>query len=63
MSDIAIEVSNLSKRYRIGLKEDIHDTLSGQIISWIKSPINNYRRLKKLTSFENNNDTDSILMK
>ena len=31
MSDIAIKVSNLSKRYRIGLKEEIHDTLTSQL--------------------------------
>ena len=39
MSDIAISVENLSKRYRIGLKEAMHDTLSGAISSWIKSPV------------------------
>ena len=42
------------------MKEEIHDTLSGQIISWIKSPINNYKKLKKLTAFENNNDNDIV---
>ena len=29
MSDIAIRVENLSKRYRIGLAEERHDTLAG----------------------------------
>jgi len=55
MSDIAIKVENLSKRYRIGLKEEMHDTLFGAITSWIKSPISNLRELKKLTKFD---DTD-----
>jgi hypothetical protein len=27
--DIAIKVENISKRYRIGIKEDIHDSIGG----------------------------------
>ena len=40
-NDVAISVEHLSKRYRIGVKEEIHDTLGGAFVSWIKSPINN----------------------
>ena len=29
MSDVAIRVQNLSKRYRIGRKEEVHDTFAG----------------------------------
>lgn len=45
MSDVAIKVSNLSKRYRIGLKEELHDTFTGQIISFIKSPFTNFKTI------------------
>ena len=49
--DIAIKVENLSKRYRIGLKEEMHDTLAEAVTAWIKSPLANYRRLRRLTHF------------
>ena len=38
MTDTAIKVENLSKRYRIGLKEERHDTLFGALKSWMVSP-------------------------
>ena len=52
MSDIAIRVENLSKRYRIGLKEEQHDTtstalsagLAGALTDWLKRPAHNLRR-------------------
>ncbi|MBT5758779.1 MAG: ABC transporter ATP-binding protein [Candidatus Marinimicrobia bacterium] len=62
MKDVAIKVENLSKRYRIGLKEETKDTLFGAFGSILKSPFQNLKRLKKLTSFnENNNESDDIL--
>jgi lipopolysaccharide transport system ATP-binding protein len=51
MSDIAISVQNLSKRYRIGLKERVPDTFVGALTSWLKSPLANYRQLHKLSDF------------
>ncbi len=61
MSDIAIEVNNLSKRYRIGLKEEIHDTFIGSMTSWLKSPFSNYRRVHSLASFSDNGDSEDII--
>ena len=52
MSDIAIRVENLSKRYRIGLKEEQHDTLAGAMTDWLKRPAHNLRRLRRLTHFD-----------
>ena len=52
MSDIAIRVENLSKRYRIGLKEEIHDTFAGALTSFVRSPIKNIQRLRRLSRFE-----------
>jgi lipopolysaccharide transport system ATP-binding protein len=49
MSDIAISVENLSKLYRIGAKEKRHDTVSGALTAWCKTPWTNYRRLRGLT--------------
>ena len=52
MSDISIKVNNISKRYRIGLKEKTNDTFVGAIGSIFKSPFENFKRLKNLTYFK-----------
>lgn len=61
MSDIAIQVENLSKRYRIGLKEEMHDTFTGAITSWLKYPFTNFKKLQKLSKFNNNDSSDDII--
>jgi lipopolysaccharide transport system ATP-binding protein len=47
----AILVSNLSKRYRLGLKDRESETLAGQIFQAIKSPWKNFKRLRDLSRF------------
>jgi lipopolysaccharide transport system ATP-binding protein len=61
MSDLAINVSNVSKCYRIGLREEIPDSVIGQIASFIKNPIHNYKRLQKLGDFSNTNEQNDII--
>ena len=62
MSDFAIRVENLSKRYRIGLKEEMPDTLIGAMTNWLKSPLANFRQLRKLSHFsENGQDAEDII--
>jgi lipopolysaccharide transport system ATP-binding protein len=51
MSDIAISVENLSKAYRIGLKEEIPDSLMVAAVGWAKAPLRNLRRLRRLNTF------------
>ncbi|MDX5477723.1 MAG: ABC transporter ATP-binding protein [Cyclobacteriaceae bacterium] len=46
-----IQVSELSKRYRLGLKEKQSDTLVGQISQILLSPYDNLKRLRKLNRF------------
>ncbi|HRE41334.1 MAG TPA: ABC transporter ATP-binding protein [Ignavibacteria bacterium] len=54
-----IKVENLSKAYRIGLKEKRSDTLGGAITSFIKKPINNFKRLRNLSNLnEKSKDAD-----
>lgn len=60
MSNKAIVAENLSKAYLIGLKDERHETLGETIISWFKYPYKNYRRLKKLNTFKNNEDGEDI---
>jgi lipopolysaccharide transport system ATP-binding protein len=54
MSDIAIKVENLSKRYRIGLEDEMPDTLVGAVTQAVKRPLRNWRRLRRLTNFRDN---------
>ena len=60
MNDTIISVKNLSKRYRIGVKDEKHDTIIGAMLSWIKSPLSNFRRVQKLSTFKNDNAQDVI---
>jgi lipopolysaccharide transport system ATP-binding protein len=46
----AICVENLSKAYRIGLKEEMPDTLVGALAGALTAPVRNWRRLRGLTS-------------
>ncbi|MEZ4617197.1 MAG: ABC transporter ATP-binding protein [Caldilineaceae bacterium] len=54
MSDIAIQVENLSKLYRIGLQEARPETLAGALTSWAKAPLQNFRNLRRLSNFSTN---------
>jgi lipopolysaccharide transport system ATP-binding protein len=62
--NLAIKAVNLSKHYRIGLKDEIHDSLASTIISFLKSPLNNYRKYRSLYKFDDikitDNDSNSI---
>jgi lipopolysaccharide transport system ATP-binding protein len=51
MNDSVIIVENLSKRYRIGRPETKAKTLAGQIMSTVKAPLTNFRRLANLSKF------------
>ncbi|MEN2281291.1 ABC transporter ATP-binding protein [Algoriphagus sp. SE2] len=51
MSRSVIKVENLSKRYRLGLKEKKAETLAGQVANLIKSPWQNLKRLQALNKF------------
>ena len=50
--DIAIKVENISKCYRIGLKEETYEHLSSSIINFLKSPLKNYRKYRSLYKFD-----------
>lgn len=62
MTDKAIRVNNLSKRYRIGLEEETNDTFVGAVGSLLKSPFQNLKRLQNLTHFTNvQQNSDDII--
>ena len=51
-NDTAIKVENLCKCYRIGSKEELHDSFARTIIDFIKSPLKNYRKYRSLYKFD-----------
>ena len=58
--DIAIKVKNLSKVYRIGMKEDAYKSIVGGIAHFLKSPIKNYRKYRSLYKFNDlQSDSDN----
>jgi lipopolysaccharide transport system ATP-binding protein len=62
MSNYAIVVENLSKRYRIGYERQSRDTFAEVISDWFTRPIKNFRRLRSLTQFDQSNgDTEDII--
>lgn len=56
MTRPAITVDGISKAYRIGLREQIEDTLVGEIKSWLRSPLKNLQYLRELNTFGLNGD-------
>ncbi|MFO1092533.1 MAG: hypothetical protein U0992_04355 [Planctomycetaceae bacterium] len=55
MSRPVITVENLSKAYRIGLKEEIPDSLVQLATSWVTAPVRNWRQLKRLNTSTDRN--------
>ena len=51
-ADTVIKVENISKCYRIGLKEKMHDSFGAAMIDFLKSPLNNYRKYRSLYRFD-----------
>jgi lipopolysaccharide transport system ATP-binding protein len=65
-SRLAIKVNNISKCYRIGLKEDMHDSLAKNIFNFMKSPVKNFRKYRSLynfdeANFDQNSDNPDII--
>ena len=57
--NIAIKVENISKCYRIGLKENMHDSIGGAIFDFIKSPLKNYKKYRSLYKFDDIDPNDN----
>lgn len=59
--DAIIQVENLSKLYRLGLRQEMHDSLAAAAVSWIKAPLRNYRALKSLDTYSGADGGDGVL--
>ena len=51
-SQIAIKIDKISKRYRIGSKENLSDSVLLSALNFFKSPIKNYQKYRSLYTFE-----------
>ena len=61
VKDNIIQINNLSKRYRIGIKEEMHDSLIGKFFSFLIAPLNNFRRVQKLSKFKGKSSGEDII--
>ena len=50
--DLAIKISDISKMYRLGMKEKQHDNFLSSAIEFIRSPLTNYRYYRSLYKFD-----------
>lgn len=57
--EIVIHAEDISKRYRLGVKENKSETLVGQFLRIIKYPFQNFKRLASLSRFKDDED-DSV---
>jgi lipopolysaccharide transport system ATP-binding protein len=57
LSNPVISVDNLSKRYRLGLKEKQAEALAGQVVNLIKSPWQNLKRLRDMSRFREKDES------
>lgn len=55
-----ITVENLSKAYRIGLKEEVPDTLMSAMTGFMKAPLKKFHELRKLDTFRHSSDSEDI---
>lgn len=60
MSKNIIRVEELSKRYRIGLRQKRNDTVTGAVKDFLTSPFKRFRDLSKLSSFNDKEEEDII---
>lgn len=60
MSNLAIRIDGIGKRYRLGMLEERPETLAGTAFNVLKAPLRSYRNLRKLSTFDDG-DGDDVL--
>jgi lipopolysaccharide transport system ATP-binding protein len=61
MAEPGLRVERLSKRYRIGAKQNRQDTLGGAVLDFLRRPVSNFRRLRNLTTFASGADEQDVV--
>jgi lipopolysaccharide transport system ATP-binding protein len=57
--DFAITAEGLSKIYRIGVKEKVHENFASMVMDFIRSPLQNFRKYRSLYQFDDVADGES----
>jgi homopolymeric O-antigen transport system ATP-binding protein len=60
MPETVLSVDRLSKRYRIGTREQRQDTLGGMVLDTVRKPFSNLTSLRRLTTFSEAENDDVI---
>ena len=60
-SETAINVENISKRYRVGVKVESPDSLVGAMTNLIAAPFNNFTRISRLTRFRATDEPAEVI--
>ena len=60
-ADIVVKAEHISKRYRYDTFVEKSDSLLGVIANVVTKPLQNFRRIKRLTSFDNEDESDDVL--
>lgn len=58
--DFAIRAEGLGKHYRVGSLDERPDTLVGASLALLRSPLTNFRKLRRLTTFDDQEASDVI---
>lgn len=61
MTQTAIQIERVSKRYRIGLEEERSDTLAHAVARWVRAPLENFRRLRRMTDISEEEESDDLI--
>ena len=51
MTKTALSIEGVSKVYRIGSREQVHDSIGRGLLEFVKSPLSNYRKYRSLYKF------------
>lgn len=58
-SNTIIRVQDVSKHYRLGLRDEVEDTLAAAFFKMLKSPLSNYRKHRSLYRFDDMDGDDA----
>ncbi len=61
MSELAIRAEEISKRYRIGSRDEDNDTLTGAALSALSQPLKNLKRLSRLSTFREGDGEEDVI--
>lgn len=61
MANAVVQVQDVSKAYRIGLRDAVHDTFVGALTSWLRAPKQNWQTLRRLSQLDESTEGEDVL--